>query len=101
MKCNKRMMWDDGIASNIETHRPNKNIRVMHLVNKAPLNFKNRDFLDKRIFFKHQGAYYIYITSVPDQVQPATKDLVRSKSIVGSLKIYKTNEGPIKLFACL
>jgi hypothetical protein len=53
MKCNKRMKWDDGIAENIEIFRPNKHIQVVHLVNKAPLNFKNRDFVDKRIFFKH------------------------------------------------
>lgn len=32
------------------------------------MNFKNRDFLEKRIFFKHNGAYYIYLTFIPDEV---------------------------------
>jgi hypothetical protein len=68
MKCIKRSKWDDGLAENIEVSRPNKHMQVVWIVNKAPLNFKNRDFLDKRVFFKHNGVYYIYITSVPDDV---------------------------------
>ena len=69
MKCNKRLKWDDGIAQNIEIGRPNRHISVVHVVNKAALNFKNRDFIDKRVFFKHQGVYYIYISSTPDEVR--------------------------------
>lgn len=68
MKCNKRTKWDDGVAEHVEIMRPNKNIQLVWIVNKAPLNFKNRDFLDKRVFFKNKGVYYIYITSVPDEV---------------------------------
>ena len=43
------------------------------MINKAPLNFKNRDFIEKRIFFKHNDTYYIYITFVPDEIYPPTK----------------------------
>ena len=72
----------------------------MWIVNKAPLNFKNRDFLDKRVFFKHNGSYYIYISSVPDDIQPAGKDVVRAKSVVGCLKIEKTEDGTgVRFFA--
>ena len=69
------MKWDDGVASNIEIFRPNKHIQVVHVVNKAALNFKNRDFIDKRLFFKHEGAYYIYISACPDEVSNYLKTL--------------------------
>lgn len=69
MNCTKRLKWDEGLATYQEILKPNKYAQVVYVVSKAPLNFKNRDFLDKRIFFKHQGTYYIYITSVPDQVK--------------------------------
>lgn len=72
------------------------------MINKAPLNFKNRDFLDKRVFFNHQGCWYIYITSVPDEVKPATKLNERGKSVVGCFKIEKTKDGTgVRMMACL
>lgn len=61
-------MWDDALLDNIEVQKPNKHVRLIQIVNKAPLNFKNRDFLDKRVFFKHNGVYYLYITFAPDNV---------------------------------
>lgn len=74
MNTTKRMKWDEGLATYQELSRPTKNCQVVYIVSKAPLNFKNRDFIDKRIYFKHQGIYYIYITSVPDEVKPQTKE---------------------------
>lgn len=65
----KRMKWDDGLADIKELLRPNKNIQVLQLINKAPLNFKNRDFLDKRVYFKNEGIYYVYISQAPDSVR--------------------------------
>ena len=53
MKSNKRVIWDDGVEENIEIMRPNIFLQVHHVINKAPLNFKNREFIDKRISFKY------------------------------------------------
>ncbi|CDW80080.1 UNKNOWN [Stylonychia lemnae] len=90
MDFNKRLKWDDGLAEYSELLKANKNVQVVYVVSKAPLNFKNRDFLDKRIFFKHEGAYYIYITSAPDSVKPPTNQNQRAKSVVGCFKIMQT-----------
>jgi hypothetical protein len=68
MKSKKRVLWDDGVEENLEIIRPSKYIQVHQVINKAPLNFKSREFIDKRIFFKHNGVYYIYMTFVPDSV---------------------------------
>lgn len=41
------------------------------------------------------------MTAVPDNIRPPTKDLVRAKTIIGCLKIYKTDdEKGVKLFVC-
>lgn len=68
MKSNKRVVWDDGVEENIEIMRPNIYLQVHNVINKAPMNFKNREFIDKRISFKYKGVYYIYLSFIPDSV---------------------------------
>ena len=68
MRMNKRTKWDDGVAHYEEVCRHNKYITIVYIQNKAALNFKNRDFIEKRVYFKENGVYYIYITFVPDEV---------------------------------
>lgn len=101
------MKWDEGLATYEETHRVNDYVQVVYVVSKAPLNFKNRDFIEKRIYFKWEGCYYIYITAVPDDVKPPTKVNERAKSVVGCFKIENINKngggigGGVRMMACL
>jgi hypothetical protein len=62
------MAWDDALVDNIDLMKPNKNVTLVHIINKAPMSFQSRDFLDKRICFKHNGSYYMYISFAPDTV---------------------------------
>lgn len=68
MNISKRKRWDDGLAQYEEVYKPSNNVQLVSIETKSPMNFKNREFLDKRIFFKEQGVYYIYITFAPDKV---------------------------------
>lgn len=62
------MKWDDGIKETQDLIKTTKNVQIVHIETKSPLNFKNRDFIEKRIFFKENGTYYIYLTFIPDEV---------------------------------
>ena len=57
------------------------------------MGFSNRDFIDKLIYFKHNNAYYIYITQAPDELLPPKKDIVRAISIAGMYKIEMNAQG--------
>ncbi len=93
------MKWDDGIAAYDEISRPNQYCQVVHIVTKSPLSYKNRDFIDKRIYFKHQGVYYIYINFVSDDIKLPSKDCERAKSVMGCFKISKTEDGRVRMMA--
>ena len=43
---------------------------VVHVGVKAPFPYTNRDFVEKRIYFKKDGAYYCYFSSTQDFVSP-------------------------------
>ena len=48
------------------------------MINKTPISLiKSRDSVEKRFKFTHNGATYIYCSSVPDDIVPASKDMER------------------------
>eukprot|EP00347_Sterkiella_histriomuscorum_P010811 403374833 len=102
MLMEQRLKWDEGLAQYEEFQSINEYLQVVYVVSKAPMNFKNRDFIEKRIYFKHDGCHYIYITAVPDSIKPATKVNERAKSVVGCFKIEKSSDGKgVRMLACL
>ena len=72
MDTKKRMTWDNGLADYSELCRPTEYIQIANVISKGKMNFKNRDFLEKRVHFEHEGAFYIYISFVPDNVRNIT-----------------------------
>jgi hypothetical protein len=70
MNPEKRLKWDDGLEDFKELNRHSEHLQIVHVVNKAPFNFKSRDFIEKKISFSYKGDYYIYLTFVPDKVLP-------------------------------
>lgn len=68
MDQTQRLEWDEGIVSYTELAKSHPSLIVAHVVNRGKLNFKNRDFVEKRISFESNGIHYIYISYVDDQV---------------------------------
>ena len=89
MSPDQRIKWDDGLVSIEEIQKLTEHLQIVHVVNKAPLNFKSRDFVEKKICFSYKGAYYIYLTYVPDKNLPPQKAYQRARSVFGYFKIEK------------
>jgi hypothetical protein len=51
------------------------------------MNFKSRDFLDKRIYFKHDDTYYIYCSEVPNTLKAPEKEFERGSTAMALFKI--------------
>lgn len=95
----QRLCWDDGVASYTEVTCPSPHIQIANVISKGKMNFKNRDFLEKRVHFEREGVFYIYISFVPDHIKPAPKDNQRAKSIFGVFKIeaIKGGKGGVRM----
>jgi len=70
-------------------------------MNKSPLNFSNRDFVDKQIKFSHKGDIYCYYTSIPEDQQKKIREIPpkveRAKTIIGIQKLERRHsDGMIK-----
>eukprot|EP00826_Nyctotherus_ovalis_P049612 TRINITY_DN6011_c0_g1_i13.p1 TRINITY_DN6011_c0_g1~~TRINITY_DN6011_c0_g1_i13.p1 ORF type:complete len:291 (-),score=83.65 TRINITY_DN6011_c0_g1_i13:50-922(-) len=71
-----RTKWDNG-------QRETKSIRkfsdcFITFRNVAPMPIiQNRDFVEKMIIFQHNGAYYIYYSSIPDKFCPKRSGYTR------------------------
>lgn len=75
---------------------------VIHVGVKAPFPYTNRDFIQKRIHFKNEGAFYSYFTSTRDSVKPVQsingRELyVRGEMIIGHQVLRKV-DGNWRLF---
>ena len=44
---------------------------------------KNRDFVEKRIKFEHEGIVYVFVSSVPEKVHPPCPDMIRIDTVLG------------------
>ena len=61
----------------------NKKSVISHIINETPLKFiKNRDMVDKRFKFNHNGSTYVYCSSVPDEIVPVDKLMERLNLIM-------------------
>lgn len=60
-----RKQWDKNILK-YELTPVGNNVVMNYQLNKAPLNFQNRDFLDKQIKFSNDGKFYCYYSSIPN-----------------------------------
>ena len=89
MDSSQRLKWDDDLENIHEIKRFSDHLLILHVVNKAPLNFKCRDFVEKRLSFSYKGAFYIYVTYVPDKVHVAKKSYQRARCLYGYYKIEK------------
>jgi len=55
---------------------------VSHIVNESPLSIiQNRDILEKKFRFSHDGAQYYFVSSVPSEIQPTAENMTRMELV--------------------
>ncbi len=63
----ERPKWDTGLMTAEIVQIPKHNILIWHQMNKSSVKIVNqRDFLEKKVKFEHEGKQYIYYSSVPE-----------------------------------
>lgn len=59
-------------------------------------NFEPRDFVEKSFCFSHDGAYYVYCSSIPKDIEesmiPAKKGVTRGESVLTVQKMWRDKE---------
>lgn len=82
-----RTLWDKNILKcDINRSTICSNLAINYQLNKSPLNFSNRDFVDKQIVFSHdKKIVYSYFSFVPNchEVKPLQDKVERAKTIIG------------------
>ena len=96
----ERKQWDKLLRS-AERVIEDKKVHITHLVNETPISIiKCRDILEKKFRFTHEGAQYIFNSSVPDEVKPTAEGMIRLEIIFVVSKHYIITEGKRK-FICM
>lgn len=95
-----RKKWDKNLLKYEVIKIKNENVVLTYQLNKAPLNFQNRDFVDKQIKFSHNNKFYVYYTSIPnhEEIKEIPDKVGRAQNYIGIQKLERLeNEGKIKL----
>jgi len=58
---------------------------------------KNREFLEKKMIFNHDGKVYVYFSSIPDEYKASDKQFVRIYNVAGFLTFEKMSDGKHKV----
>jgi hypothetical protein len=73
----------------------------MYQQNKSPLNFSNRDFVDKQVKFRHEECVYLFFSHLPPdrsiEVFPKPAKVERAETLIGVQKFERMADGSIKL----
>ena len=90
-----RVTWDKDLQSGEIFEIVNEKMGLWHQVNSSAIKIvQSRDFLEKKIFFKHDGAYYIFFSSIPDSFRPNEKNVSRAYTVTG-FHVWKEEDGKI------
>ena len=83
--CDERCSFDTTVKSSRVLSLASKNkMIVLHQENNSPLPMiSNRDFVEKRIKFEHDGITYVFISSVPEEVHPPLANMCRIDTVMG------------------
>ena len=55
-----------------------------------------RDFLEKKLKFQMDSRHFIYFSSIPDEIQPAEKYVIRATTIIGYHCFERMDDGRVK-----
>jgi len=80
-----RLKWDKNILKMEMMPFEHKNSFTNYQLNKSPLNFANRDFVDKQIAFADNGKFYSYYSNIPNdtEIKEIPAKVERAKTLIG------------------
>jgi len=92
-----RKRWDTTLTTYDEIFNPNPSTAVVYSINKAPSPLQNRDFIEKRILFRHNDIYYCYWSATPNEIHPIVPEdkMVRGSTVFGGQYVKKLENGKI------
>ena len=94
-----RMLWDDALKL-YEKYEGNDQNFITCTWGKSPIFFvSERESIDKRFRFSRDNSTYIMSTSIPSELYPLKKDVVRFIDLINLFKI--TDEGEEIVFTSL
>ena len=91
------MKWDKDLELAQATELINGKLILWYQRNKSAVKLINqRDFLEKKLKFTHQGKIFIFFTSIPDTFRPAEGKITRAYSIMGFHIFERLEDGRLK-----
>lgn len=71
-----------------------KNTFINYQLNKSPLNFANRDFVDKQVAFSSKGKFYSYYSSIPNdtEIKEVPQKVERASTLIGIQRMERRPE---------
>lgn len=99
-----RTEWDYQVETNLELEKySNQNTEVRYIKNRAVAGVQQRDFVDKKLWFKTSQAegtppsvddeVYVFVSSAPDELYPVDSRYTRGDTLVGYNRIGKRKDG--------
>jgi hypothetical protein len=89
----ERTNWDKGYIEFKEVEKIGNEVSLMYYVVKPPMFLmKARDFAEKAIRFENNGTFYLYSSSVPNEVFAEVKQYQRCETIFGGSVLTKEGD---------
>lgn len=88
-----RLQWDNTHLQQLEVQRtPHKNVVLQYSQVRSKLQFKARDFFEKKVIFVDNDKLYCYLSTATSQEMPNKEGLERAETIFGIQKIERRPE---------
>jgi len=89
----ERINWDKAYIEFKEAKKISNEVSLMHYVMKPPMFLmKARDFVEKTIRFEYNGIFYLYSSSVPNEVFAEIDQYQRCETIFGGSILTKEGD---------
>ena len=89
----KRLKVDKNFKEFKILKKINNNTVITRMVSTSQLTMISElEFLEKRTYFFDNGVFYYFCSSIPDEIYPPKKDLVRVLTYLGAIIIKEDNE---------
>jgi hypothetical protein len=88
-KKEHRTQWDKNVLAYDIKDLSLEFSKILYQLNKSPLNFANRDFVDKHIKFSSDGVFYCYYSACADciSIYPVPPKVERAKTLFAMQKM--------------
>ena len=93
LKPELRLKVDKNFSEFNIVKKINDNTQITRMVSTPQLTMiSEREFYDKKTYFIEDGVFYYFCSSIPDEIYPPKKDLIRVLTYIGAIIIKEDNE---------